>query len=412
MTHTISSNQAWMPVLASLLMSLLLATAVCGQEEVLNSLELESNQITESTSVSAQPAAMQTELQTAICDSDCGSSAGQLAITSQSRHRELPVYVCPSDEIWLVSARQSHCAPSDLSRLQCSRLENGEWNPVQLDELVRAHSTDKTKVTMIYVHGNRTSLQWASSRGLQFYKVAFQTAKRPPMRFVIFACRSETERARFCVDYDIKSQRSVTVGKTFGKLLGRFEDREMVLGGYSLGAQVVLTALSQPELQFQDNRAGKFRVAILAPALNPCFIQSDLIDYPQNPLVHQTEVFLNCDDCAVKLSEKIARRRTKSSFRLQDLAGSRGWGLNPITIRNITGEVTKRHSIVNYGRSPSVNCKLAMLLNATFAGGTSIPVTIGESVDMEVSETETERQEVAATEPLEPILTTHSASTD
>ncbi len=368
MTHSHSRKQSWLPLMAVLWAGLMLASYVSGQETSANSFQCGSQQL-----LSAEPAVglsptpvLQSEFNITRTDSTLGSAAGLVVYTSRTCLRTEPVCICEHDDIWLISARESHAAPADLSRLKCSHLIDGGWQDASLDELVQLHSTDKSKVTMLYVHGNRTALKWAISRGLQFYEQALQTEKRPPMRFVIFAWRSDVERARIFADYDIKSRRSVTIGDTFGLLLCRFEDRNMVLGGFSLGAQVVLKALSKPELQLQQDRFGKYRVAILAPALNPCYIQSDLIEYPQNPLVHRTEVFLNCDDHAVKLSQTIARRRTQSTLRLQDLAKRGEPGSHSIGICNITFEVNGRHSVVNYGRSASMNVKLASLLNATF----------------------------------------------
>lgn len=385
MTNTISKQHEWLPLLATLFASVLLVTVVGGQEADLQLLDLNSapRQYSELTSPLSVE---QPEPISVGCSSDIGPSGKQVLITSKSCFRKAPVCVCQNDEIWLISARDSHCAPSDLSLLECSRLENGHWKTAELNDLVHQHTSDKTKVTMIYVHGNRTALKWAVSRGLQFYKHALQTEKRPPMRFVLFAWKSEMEKVRVMVDYDIKSQRSVTIGETFGNLLGRFEDRQLVLGGFSLGAQVVLTALSKPELQIVDGRCGKYRVALMAPALNAQFVQSDLSAYPQHPLVYQTDVFLNCDDHAVKVSEKIVRRQTQSRFTLQDLNCQGGMGCNSIKICNISREVKHRHSIINYGRSATMNIKLANLLNATFEECNLNPLMPRDSNDADFTE--------------------------
>lgn len=374
MNCAIFRKQEWLNLLAALLAGLLFATTVGGQESVLQQVVVE-------------------ELP---CETNSTTFQGQVAITSHVRGRFEPVCIFPQDEVWLISARDSHCAPSDLSLLRCSRLKNGNWQTAELEELVQLHSTDKTKVTMLYVHGNRTALKWASSRGLQFYKSAFQTEKRPPIRYVIFAWRSDIERARIVPDYNIKSQRSVTIGETLAKLLGRFENRKMVIGGYSLGAQVVLTAVSNPELHRQDDGLGKFRVVIFAPALNSEFIRADLMAYPYNPIVHQTEVFFNRADCAVKISESIARRRTNSNVSAWDWACTEEITGNLITIRDITCEVNKRHSVVNYGGSTSMNTKLAELLNDTFEGCSSLCELSGGSFESEYADLNHADSEIVA----------------
>ena len=369
MIYSLSKKQERLPLFASLVMSFLLAAGVAGQESVLNTIESESS---EQPSSELKPGCLPSaliplKLIGTGCDFDIGcSAAGQVAITSQSWCRKNPVYVCPNDDVWLVSARDSHCAPSDLSRLRCSRLENGNWKTAQLEELICLHSTDKTKVTMLYVHGNRTSTKWAWSRGLQFYETAFQTEKRPPIRFVIFAWRSDTELVRPIPDYNIKSERSVMIGETFAQLLCRFTDRKMVIGGFSLGAQVVLSAVSKPGLQVIDERPGKYRIAVFAPALNSEFIQSKLECFPYNPVVYPTYVFLNQNDLATKVSRSLARKSTRSDLSLRKLATTSPRAETSILIRDITCEVSRRHSIVNYGYSVSINVEMARLLNATF----------------------------------------------
>ncbi len=289
-------------------------------------------------------------------------------MTQHTRGRVEPVWVQPADEVWVISARDSQIAPTDLSLLKCWRLETGNWEPAELDDLLQTHTEDKSKVTMVYVHGDRTNLTWAKSRGLQFYHCALGAAKRPPVRFVIFAWRSEKERTRPIPDHEIKSQRSTEVGQTLGNLLCQFDDHRMILGGFSLGAQVVLTALSNPELQRRDHPGGKFRVAVFGHVLNPDFIRSELEMYPENPLVEHTDVFLNQEDRAVRLSHLIKRKTIRSSFTLEQLANSGEANGNSIMVRDITRETTKKHSISEYGHSPQLNQRLATVLDNLFEG--------------------------------------------
>jgi hypothetical protein len=350
-------------MIASLLAGILVASAVVGQEANLDVAAAGSDSV-ETTEVET-PTIQQAEF-------------GQLVTTSKKCGVE-PVCVLPQDDIWLICARDSHRNPCDLSMLRCSRLHCGQWVDAQLDDLTQLHATDKSKVTMIYIHGNRTNLKWAKSRGLQFYESSLQTVNRPPIRFVIFAWKSEAEVPRVLPDFRIKSARSVCLGKTFGQLLGKFDDRHMLLGGFSLGAQVILTAVTSPELH--DDRPGRYQVAIFAPSLNPSFVQSGLLAYRNNSIVEETNVFLNKEDRAVKFSQLVARKRTNTSIStLAQLARSSECSSNVIQIHDITCEISKQHSIVKYGLSPLLNRKLAESLNATFAhstteGETMIPPT-------------------------------------
>ena len=289
---------------------------------------------------------------------------GQWIETIDTRGRTRMIEVCSRDDVWLVSARDSHCHPSDMSLLECSRLVNGCWQSEELANLTDDHAQDKAKVTMIYVHGNRTNLKWAKSRALQFYDNSLRSCERPPLRFVVFAWKSEAEKARIIQDYKIKSNRSVTVGKAFYELLDHFDDRKMLLGGFSLGAQVVLSAMSEAELRTPSAKAGQYQVAVIAPAINSDFSRASLAIYPQNSLVRHTDVFVSQEDCAVKVSEAINRRTNSSGFNITDLVDYQGGA--SVSVHDITCEVNRRHSIDNYGRSVSVVSRVCDLLNEVF----------------------------------------------
>jgi len=289
---------------------------------------------------------------------------GQWIETIDTRGRTRMIEICSRDDIWLVSARDSHCHPSDTSLLECSRLVNGCWQSEELANLTNDHAQDKAKVTMIYVHGNRTNLKWAKSRALQFYDNSLRSCERPPLRFVVFAWKSEAEKARIIQDYKIKSNRSVTVGKAFYELLDHFDDRKMLLGGFSLGAQVVLSAMSEAELRTPSAKAGQYQVAVIAPAINSDFSRASLAIYPQNSLVRHTDVFVSREDCAVKVSEAINRRTNSSGFNITDLVDYQGGA--SVSVHDITCEVNRRHSIDNYGRSVSVVSRVCDLLKEVF----------------------------------------------
>jgi len=295
---------------------------------------------------------------------------GQWVETIDTLGRRRIIQVCPRDDVWLISARHSHCHPDDVSLLECSRLVNGCWQSENLAKLTNDHANDKTKVTMIYVHGNRTDLKWAKSRAIQFYDNSLRNCERPPLRFVVFAWKSEAEKARVIQDYKIKSNRSVTVGKAFCELLDHFCDRKMLLGGFSLGAQVVMSAMSEAELREVSTKSGQYQVAVMAPAINSEFSKASLSIYPQNALVRHTDVFVSRDDCVVKVSEVITRRTNASCFSITDLRDYQGG--QSVSVHDITREVTKRHSIDNYSRSPAVVSRICDLLNEVFQEGQAI----------------------------------------
>jgi len=190
------------------------------------------------------------------------------------------VNVSAQDEIWLVSARQ-----------QQNRCED-------------AHAVDQQRSSVIYVHGNRTDDQFARSRGLQFYENVFNgESQSGPVRFVIFAWRSERERIRPTSDFNVKLNRSVELGPTFASFLDQFQDRRMVLSGFSLGGQVVLSGLSQLQPPIEDvaeHKTGSFRVALITPVLKAEDAMNSVASLPHNPAIAKTVVFVNQKDNALR----------------------------------------------------------------------------------------------------------------
>ncbi len=299
------------------------------------------------------------------------SAADQVVLTKTICGGPLPVCVSSEDEIWLVSARGSDCFPCDRSQLKVCLLQNGCWQSASLDDLVNRHTIDKTRATLIYAHGDRTNLEYAKARGLQVYQTAFQSSPcvRPPIRFVLFCWKSEKEIRRHpVVDFGIKSDRAVLVGKTFGLLLNQFEDRNLGIIGFSLGTQVTMSALNCLDLQGPDGRWGKFRVMLIAPALDARFVRTELPRFPHNQLVEKTDVYRNRDDRAIQAAQMIVRKQSRADVTtLRELAASNPASLNPIKVYDITSQIRKRHSITNYCAAPSVRSGLAQMLNGIVA---------------------------------------------
>lgn len=285
------------------------------------------------------------------------------------------VCVAAQDEVWLVSARKAHLC-RDLSQIDVRILQNGNWQTSSLDSLTTEHSIDKSKTTLVYCHGNRTDLSWAKSRGLQVYQNLFESnckqgecrCTRPPVRFVIFAWKSEQEKIRLCRDYQIKSKRAPIVGKTFGRFLGQFGDRDMVLSGFSLGSQVILTGLSGCESSGR-NLPGRYQVCLVAPALAPSFVCGSLGGLADNCLVQRTEVFANEKDRAIKAAQKIAARTCREWLpEFKKLELSSGNAVNPIRVTDVGNDISRQHSTENYYSSNKVRClHLEMLKQVTSA---------------------------------------------
>lgn len=259
------------------------------------------------------------------------------------------VHVRAQDEIWLVSARhENRC---DLS---LQRLINGQWVDASMADLTQAHATDQQKPSVVYVHGNRTDESYARSRGLQFYENVFNDEIcSGPIRFVIFAWRSEREKIRPVSDFRVKLDRAVELGPVFGNFLDQFEDRRFVLAGFSLGGQVILSGLVQLECQAaheQGSKLGRYQVALITPALQASDSLKSVASLPANPLASQTIVFVNQKDSALRAASVFAKVTSQApAVTLEQVAQQPSSGMtNSVVIEDMTSNVSRCHSITKY----------------------------------------------------------------
>ena len=259
------------------------------------------------------------------------------------------VHVRAQDEIWLVSARNG-----EQCELTSRKLVNGQWIAASITELAQSHAKDKQKTSLVYVHGNRTDEVFASSRGLQFYENLFNGQMcSGPIRFVIFAWHSEREICGPAADYRIKLDRSVALGSTFANFLNQFEDRRLLLAGFSLGGQIILSSLAQLECQMASDpnpKQGSFRVALITPALEANDALNSVGPLPTNPLVSQTVVFINRRDIAIRAAS-FATRKTSAppAVTLEQVSQQPVCGTtNPVVIEDLTCKVSSFHSITRY----------------------------------------------------------------
>lgn len=266
------------------------------------------------------------------------------------------VHVRAQDEVWLVSARNEPDSP-----LGCQRLIDGQWSNSSVDELATAKISSLVMPTMVYVHGDRTDEQYARSRGLQFYENIFnpgECGNKGPIRFVIFAWKAEREIVRPSSDYRLKLVRSVKIGQTFRALLDRFDDRQILLVGFSLGGQVILSAVSPSDssgttCDCSHGRTGRYRIALVTPSLAPKEAGVCLTPLPNLASVKETSVFINRKDRALRAAKVVNRKdRLDAQTTLASLARNcPASAPNQIRVHDITQEVSHCHSITKYSAS-------------------------------------------------------------
>ena len=279
------------------------------------------------------------------------------------RETELPVgkvHIRPQDEIWVVSARQG--TSCDLT---AEKLINGQWFDASVAELTQSHADDQQKSSLVYVHGNRTNDIYARSRGLQFYENVFNDQMcSGPVRFVIFAWRSEREKVGPAVDFRIKLDRSVALGPTFAGFINQFEDRRLVLAGFSLGGQIVLSSLVQLECQAANDpepKFGRYRVALVTPALKASDSLNSVASLPSNSVAVETVVFINQKDIALQAAEVATKGSPEPAVTLQQVAQQPAGSMtNSVVIEDITCNVSRFHSISRYSHRSK---RLQMTIN-------------------------------------------------
>ena len=142
------------------------------------------------------------------------------------------------DEIWIVSSRCIEtCDPVDLNQLKCFRWSGAEWIRDNQQVLLAEHLARPDKRTILFLHGNRTNLEWSAIRGIQVFDSVFGTAlERPPVRFVIWSWPTDPQKRRV-KEYRDNSQRSVWEANVLAEFLHKLGGTSTIgLMGYSFGA--------------------------------------------------------------------------------------------------------------------------------------------------------------------------------
>ncbi len=233
--------------------------------------------------------------------------------------------------------------------LKCQRLHECQWRRVPIDEFVAAHAGDVGRLTIIYIHGNRTDYQWAVTRGKQVYQQIFGCcSQRPPVRFVIWHWPADPSR-RYTRDLRQNAFRAPIEGQHLGWFLSQTDPgRPIGLIGYSLGAQVVLTGLEQTARAVGTLADGvsQRRVAIIAPATNcawPNCCQKQLVADQFQKMV----VINNASDLALRAYAAFCRHRNHCSGHKGVTGIAALYGEN-IVQYDVSAMVGPKHSIGNY----------------------------------------------------------------
>lgn len=290
--------------------------------------------------------------------------ADNAPLVAQRRARQQPVTaVMPGDEVWLISARgdaeleHSSC-PSET--LRCQRYANGCWQESHCLSIPTTIENEQRE-TLVFVHGYNTDLHFAQKRGLEVYQnLLGSVANRPPVRYVIWAWKSEREFVRPIRDYTDKSKKAVKLGNKFAWTLNLLGPKPAVVLGYSLGSQIAVSALAQSSLY----QGPPIQLAAIGAANDCCFAScQNLLE--NQCRIRRTVVFVNHRDRAIRAAETICRVRFKQQFTsLDELAPRRTKYFGQVDIIDITEVASRRHGITRYTALPSVQTYVKDLLQS------------------------------------------------
>lgn len=265
--------------------------------------------------------------------------------------RQTGCCVRPCDQLWVLNSRgqSSGCGCGDVV---VSQFEQNHYVGRTLEDLAAEIAANPGLPSVIYVHGNFTDFGWSLQRGCEVYRSLFGDCASPgPVRFVIWSWKTERE-ALPPADYGIKVSRAVEEGKRLLETLNRTGVRQPLVVGYSLGCQVILSALTQPSCPPDC----PWQICLMAPALD-CGFQQQLCQEPLTAdRIDGIDVFTNSRDCALRYARL---RCTVSSCSLRPfdqfaMVPLLAQGGVPLQVLEVSGEVGRRHSIKRYRSSCSI----------------------------------------------------------
>ena len=271
------------------------------------------------------------------------------------------------DEVWFANARNFIDGETNIEALQVSQFLDGQLAPRCLSDLTNAHETCDEGATMLFVHGNQTDEKYALLRGLQVYRNALTSLATPrvPVRFVIWAWKSDREKFRLYPDFQVKSKRAVLVGETFAATLNQFHNRNLVVFGYSLGTQVSLSAFDSPTLRKRPYDSTQYQLIFAAPVINTQFVAShSLMAQQSESIIENTVVISNRKDRAIRAAQSIIRRQSPAvELTIKDLSQAGKLNVGSVTEVDVFEEAGRLHRVVRYSQTETLQRIVTQCVN-------------------------------------------------
>ncbi|MBL8888543.1 MAG: hypothetical protein JNL67_01100 [Planctomycetaceae bacterium] len=243
------------------------------------------------------------------------------------------------DEIWLVSTRQlcQRTSPeldSTFQQAEVAQQIDGQWLPSTAEALLSAINNDQERWNLLFIHGNRTDLQWANLRGEETYEALISGASAsqcttnpaPPVRWIIWAWNSDPLHVPR-VDLAVKKQRAIDQGTYLAEFFQGVARPEMGVFAYSLGAQALASSLRarqtaasvHPEKPMANNLdtgasplecAGPaLDVVMVAGAVPTCWFNTVDAQTCLPPCVNRLTLINNPEDRALHIYQRFTRQQ-------------------------------------------------------------------------------------------------------
>ncbi|MDA7951775.1 MAG: hypothetical protein MPJ24_09850 [Pirellulaceae bacterium] len=146
------------------------------------------------------------------------------------------------DELWLVNSRNAVYSEEDQKHYQTFRYQEGQWQEVPAQELFEAFAENPDYSNACFVHGNRYDLGWAQSRGLLSFEKLTTTKERKPLRYIVWAWRSDRVRGALR-DVRYKASLADEEATHFASFLKKLpEGTKLTCLAHSYGARVASAA--------------------------------------------------------------------------------------------------------------------------------------------------------------------------
>ncbi len=251
------------------------------------------------------------------------------------------------DQIWLISTRGvGPCLGSEA--FEINFYDGSQFRSATLSHLSHELREGEPMATVIYAHGYRTDACYAQKRGLEVYRNAIAAVPRPlPIRFVIWSWQTEKE-SRIPKDFREKSDHSVFEGQRLARFLEEMGLGQGILIGYSMGAQVIVSALSHLSDALAMPTA--WNVVLVAPVLAPascCEVSCTDLDR----LVQTFSLLTNRSDRALKGARRLNRLSHRSALDQNSLPSALRLAPGKLSVIDTSHEVGAQHNIGRYSQS-------------------------------------------------------------